>query len=89
MALRIRLQRHGRKRQPFYRIVVQDREAPRDGRHVEIVGFYNPLPDPPVVRVKKDRVLYWLGKGAEPTETVASLLRREGIQPYAGARAGG
>jgi small subunit ribosomal protein S16 len=82
MALRIRLQRHGRKRQPFYRIVVQEREAPRDGRMVEILGVYHPLPHPPLVRVKVDRVHYWLERGAEPSETVASLLRREGIRLY-------
>lgn len=79
MSLRIRLQRHGRKRQPFYRIVIQDKEAPRDGRFVEVLGFYNPLPDPPDIRIKTDRVLYWLERGAEPTETVASLLRRQGL----------
>lgn len=88
MALRIRLARHGRKGQPFFRIVVQDREAPRDGRFIETLGFYNPKPNPPLIRVKSDRALYWLEKGAEPSETVASLFKRQGILlPRTGGKA--
>ena len=79
MALRIRLQRFGRKKRPFFRVVVQDREAPRDGRFIEILGFYDPLPDPYRFEIKEDRVRYWLSQGAQPTETVASLLKKKGI----------
>jgi small subunit ribosomal protein S16 len=77
MAVRIRLARHGAKKRPFYRIVVAEQECRRDGRFIEIVGTYNPLKDPAEVSIKNERVEYWLGQGAKPTDTVKNLLKRE------------
>ncbi|MFQ6617250.1 MAG: 30S ribosomal protein S16 [Fidelibacterota bacterium] len=79
MAVRIRLRRMGKKKQPFYRIVAADSRAKRDGRFIEILGYYNPLIDPPAVKLKEDRILYWLDKGAQPTDTVKSLMRSRGL----------
>ena len=79
MAVKIRLARHGAKKRPFYRIVVADGESPRDGKFLEMVGSYNPLLDPAEIRVKKDRVKYWLDQGARPTDTVKSILKKEGV----------
>lgn len=81
MATRIRLRRVGRKKQPIYRIVVADKESPRDGRFIETVGQYNPRAksEAEIYTVKEDRVKEWLSKGATPTETVRSILRRAGI----------
>jgi len=79
MAVKIRLARHGAKKRPFYRIVVADGESPRDGKFLEMVGTYNPLLDPAEIRVKKDRVKYWLAQGARPTDTVKSILKKEGV----------
>ncbi|UCH21637.1 MAG: 30S ribosomal protein S16 [Deltaproteobacteria bacterium] len=78
MAVKIRLARHGAKKRPFYRIVVADVESPRDGRYLENVGTYNPLVEPAEVTLKKERIKYWLGQGAIPTDTVRSLLKKEG-----------
>ncbi len=77
MAVKIRLARHGAKKRPFYRIVVADSECPRDGRFLEIVGTYNPLVASDQVMLKEDRVKYWLGAGAKPSDTVRSLLKRQ------------
>ena len=79
MAVRIRLARHGRKKRPFYRIVVAHSEAPRDGRFIEILGTYDPLKDPAEVKVDEERVIHWIKEGAELTETVKSLLKRKGV----------
>jgi small subunit ribosomal protein S16 len=79
MAVKIRLARHGAKKRPFYRIVVADSEAKRDGRFLENVGTYNPLVDPAEVTLKTDRVQYWLEQGALPTVTVKNLLKKEGV----------
>ena len=79
MAVKIRLRRTGAKKKPHYRVVVADSRAQRDGRFIEILGHYNPLPDPPVVSLKQGRVEDWLGKGAQPTETVVRLLESSGI----------
>lgn len=79
MAVKIRLARHGAKKRPFYRIVVADSESPRDGRYLENVGTYNPLKDPADVTLKQERIEYWLEKGAIPTDTVKSLLKKEGF----------
>lgn len=79
MSVKIRLARHGAKKRPFYRIVIADSEAPRDGRFLETVGTYNPLQDPAGVTFKPDRVQYWIDKGAIPTDTVKSLIRKEGL----------
>ncbi len=87
MAVRIRLARHGAKKRPFYRIVAAPSEAPRDGRFLEVLGTYNPLTDPATITVKEDRVLDWLDKGAQPSDTVRSLLRKSGVWGKAQAKA--
>ena len=79
MAVKIRLTRTGRKKFPSYRVVVADSEAPRDGRFIERVGTYNPRENPARFQVDEETVLRWLGKGAQPTETVMSLLKKAGI----------
>lgn len=77
--LKLRLTRMGAKGQPHYRIVVQEARSKRDGRFVENIGHYNPLTDPSTIVVNADRARYWLSVGAQPTESVASLLRRAGV----------
>jgi small subunit ribosomal protein S16 len=79
MSVKIRLARFGAKKQPFYRIVVTDTRAPRDGRFIEKIGTYDPKQDPPKISVDTQRVTEWLQKGAQTTPTVAQLLRRAGI----------
>ncbi len=79
MPVKIRLARHGAKKRPFYRIVVADGEMPRDGKFIEMVGTYNPLLDPAKVSMKQDRIKYWIDQGAIPTDTVKSLLKKEGF----------
>ena len=74
MAVKVRLARLGRKKKPFYRIVVANSEAPRDGKFLEVVGTYDPLKDPVEVSIKYDKLQQWLDKGAKPTDTVKSLL---------------
>jgi small subunit ribosomal protein S16 len=73
------LARHGAKKKPFYRIVIADGESPRDGKFLENVGTYNPLVDPAQVSLKQDRIKYWMDQGAIPTDTVRSLLKKEGF----------
>jgi small subunit ribosomal protein S16 len=77
--VRIRLRRVGRKRNPIYRIVVADSQAPRDGRFIEIIGNYSPRQGDAAIDLKKDRANYWLDNGAQPSDTVRSLLRRAGV----------
>ncbi len=79
MAVKIRLARHGRKKSPFYRIVVADSHSPRNGKFLEIVGTYDPNQDPVVVTFKNDSIKKWLEKGACPTDTVKSLLKKAGL----------
>jgi small subunit ribosomal protein S16 len=79
MSVKIRLARHGAKKKPFYRIVIADNESPRDGKFLENVGTYNPLVDPAQVSLKQDRIKYWIDQGAIPTDTVKSLLKKEGF----------
>jgi len=76
--LKIRLRRVGAKKQPSYRVVVADSRSPRDGRLVEVIGFYNPRTDPPTVKFEEERALYWLSRGAQPTEAVAGFLKSRG-----------
>ncbi len=76
--VRIRLRRVGRKKQPSYRIVVADQRSPRDGRYIEIIGFYNPRTDPSTMTVKEDRALHWLSVGAQPSEAVHRILNKLG-----------
>jgi small subunit ribosomal protein S16 len=77
--VKIRLRRMGAKKAPFYRIVVADARSPRDGRFIEQLGYYDPTKDPAVVHVDQERALYWMDHGAQPTDTVRSLLRRTGV----------
>jgi small subunit ribosomal protein S16 len=79
MSVKIRLARHGAKKRPFYRIVVADSECPRDGRYLEKVGTYNPLPDPAVIDIENERIKYWMDQGAIPTDTVKSILKKQGF----------
>jgi small subunit ribosomal protein S16 len=76
--LSIRLTRKGAKKRPFYRIVVTERDAKRDGRFVEIVGFYDPIAAPAKIQVNRERYDYWVSRGAKPTDTVRRCLRAEG-----------
>jgi small subunit ribosomal protein S16 len=77
--LRIRLKRIGKKKQPAYRIVVADSRAPRDGRPVEEIGHYNPLPNPSEIVIDGDRVSYWIGEGAQPSDAVTRILVAQGL----------
>jgi small subunit ribosomal protein S16 len=77
--VRIRLARHGAKKKPFYRIVVADKEHPRDGRYLENVGTYDPLQNPARVTLKEERIKYWMDQGAIPSDTVKSLFKKEGL----------
>lgn len=79
MAVRIRLSRLGRKKAPFYRLVVADSRSPRDGRFIELIGTYNPMTDPAAVVIDEDRALYWLSVGAQPSDTARGLLKKQGI----------
>ena len=79
MSVKIRLARHGAKKKPFYRIVAADSESPRDGRFLEKLGTYNPLKDPAEVTFTADRVQFWMDQGAKPSDTVKSLLKKEGF----------
>jgi small subunit ribosomal protein S16 len=76
--VRIRLRRVGAKRQPSYRIVAADKESPRDGRFIEILGFYNPRTDPSTIQLKEDRIYDWIDKGAQPSESAERVLKSAG-----------
>ena len=76
--VKIRLRRVGGKKQPSYRVVVADSHSPRDGRFIEIIGFYNPRTEPPTMDLKEDRALHWLAQGAQPTGAVAGMFRHLG-----------
>jgi small subunit ribosomal protein S16 len=78
--VRIRLRRVGRKKQPSYRVVVANSQSPRDGRYIEIIGFYNPRTEPATMTLKEDRALYWLSVGAQPSEAVQRILNNLGTQ---------
>ncbi len=79
MAVKLRLRRMGRKKRPFYRIVATDSRMPRDGRFLETVGTYDPLETPHKIELKEDRIYYWLGNGAQPSQTVKDLFRHKGL----------
>ena len=79
MPVRIRLTRRGAKKRPFYRIVAADSEAPRDGRFLEVLGYYKPLKDPAQVHIDEDKVTKWIQRGAKLSETVRSLLRKKEV----------
>ncbi|MBQ7718582.1 MAG: 30S ribosomal protein S16 [Clostridia bacterium] len=79
MAVKIRLRRMGAKKAPFYRLVVADSRYPRDGRFIEEVGTYNPMTEPAEIKIDKEKVEKWLATGAQPTDSVKSLLKKSGI----------
>ena len=79
MAVKMRLRRLGAKKAPFYRVVVADSRFPRDGRFIEEIGYYNPLTTPAEIKIDAEKAKKWLGNGAQPTETVKSLLKKSGI----------
>lgn len=79
MAVKLRLKRMGSKQKPFYRIVAADARSPRDGRFIETVGTYNPLKNPTEIKVDEEKALTWLNNGAQPTDTVRSILTQSGI----------
>lgn len=76
MAVHIRLRRAGRTRKPAYRVVVADSRSPRDGRFLEIIGHYNPLTDPPTIKIELEKAAEWIKKGAQPTNAVRALMAR-------------
>lgn len=79
MAVKIRLKRVGSKKNPHYRVVVSDSKFPRDGRFIEEIGYYNPVPNPPIVSIDKEKALKWMGEGARPTDTVKALMKNLNI----------
>lgn len=79
LAVKLRLRRMGKKFQPVYKVVAADSRAPRDGKFIESIGLYNPNTDPATVDIETERALYWLGVGAEPTDTVKNLLSKKGV----------
>lgn len=83
--VRIRLRRQGAKKQASYRVVVADQRSPRDGRILENIGFYNPTTDPETFQIDAERATYWLSQGAQPSEGVARLLKKQGVLKDAAA----
>jgi len=79
MAVKMRLRRLGAKKAPFYRVIVADSRSPRDGRFIEEIGYYNPLTNPAEIKIDAEKAKKWIANGAQPTETVKSLLKKSGI----------
>ncbi len=79
MAVKMRLRRLGAKKAPFYRVIVADSRSPRDGRFIEEIGYYNPLTEPAEIKIDAEKAKKWISNGAQPTETVKSLLKKSGI----------
>ena len=79
MAVKIRLRRMGAKKSPFYRIVVADSRYPRDGRFIEEIGYYNPTTEPATVKIDAEAAKKWIGNGAQPTDTVRDILKKQGV----------
>ena len=79
MAVKMRLRREGKKKQPFYRVVVADVRSPRDGRFIEDIGYYQPLHEPSTISIDRERALHWLRNGVQPSDAVVNLLRIQGI----------
>ena len=79
MAVKMRLRRMGAKKAPTYRVIIADSRSPRDGRFIEEIGYYNPLTNPAEIKIDAEKAKKWLGNGAQPTETVKSLLKKSGI----------
>lgn len=79
MAVKIRLRRMGAKKAPFYRVVVADSRYPRDGRFIEEIGYYNPMTEPAEIKIDSEKAKKWISNGAQPTDTVKVILKKEGI----------
>lgn len=79
MAVKIRLKRMGSKKKPFYRLVVADSRSPRDGKFIEEIGYYNPVVEPPVIKIDEEKAKTWISNGAQPTDTVKDLLKKSGV----------
>ena len=79
MSVKIRLKRMGMKKMPFYRVVVADERAPRDGRFIEEIGYYNPMTEPATVKIDAEKAQQWIKNGAQPTDTARTLLKKSGI----------
>ncbi len=79
MAVKIRLKRMGAKKKPFYRIVVADSRAPRDGKFIEEIGYYNPISEPIELKIDGEKAQKWLNNGAQPSDTVKALLKKQGV----------
>ena len=79
MAVKMRLRRMGAKKAPFYRVIVADERSPRDGKFIDEIGYYNPLRDPAEIKIDAEKAEKWLNNGAQPTETVKSILKKSGI----------
>lgn len=79
MAVKIRLRRLGAKKAPFYRVVVADSRAPRDGKFIEEIGYYDPTKNPAIVKIDAEKAKTWIGNGAQPTDTVKALLKKNGV----------
>ena len=77
--VKIRLKRMGMKKNPFYRVVVADERAPRDGRFIDEIGYYDPMAKPSTIKIEKEKALDWMQKGAQPTDSARSLLKRAGV----------
>ena len=77
--VKIRLKRMGMKKNPFYRVVVADERAPRDGRFIDEIGYYDPMKKPSLIKIDKEKALDWMQKGAQPTDSARSLLKRAGV----------
>ena len=78
--VRIRLRRMGSKGKPFYRIVVADKRAPRNGKYLDLIGTYDPHQDPPEISINEEKISKWIGNGAQPSDSVSSLLKTKGIE---------
>lgn len=79
MAVKIRMTRMGAKKKPFYRLVVADSRSPRDGKFIDIIGFYNPISEPVQIKIDEEKASQWLSTGAQPTDTVKALFKKHGI----------
>ncbi|NLG38082.1 MAG: 30S ribosomal protein S16 [Clostridiales bacterium] len=79
MAIKLRLKRMGAKKKPFYRIIASDSRSPRDGRFIEEIGYYNPTVDPPEIKIDSEKAQKWMKSGAQPTDTVRSLMKKAGV----------
>lgn len=79
MAVKIRMTRMGAKKKPFYRLVVADSRAPRDGKFIEQIGYYNPVAEPAQIKIDEEKAVKWLNNGAQPTETVKALFKKHGV----------